>query len=221
MQRNINSIFLSKAEPDNFKATFTQSILIDKDSVNLKEDIDNDKNALMIHARVLDYVKELNGVEFKGQYPLPYTFEYEFANKEMLEKVYKLLFKVKKGVTQINFEGNFVNTGATVQATMDDVTDDVKLLIAMGLYTEEEILTKYASQGNVERRCVLTRPVVRIEGDGDTKATVPQIFTERYTEEDLEIQIENSVSDSDSESIDFSTIMDDEDDDLDWLKELA
>ena len=221
LQRNINSIFLSKAEPDNFKATFTQSILIDKDSVNLKEDVDNDKNALMIHARVLDYVKELNGVEFKGQYPLPYTFEYEFANKEMLEKVYKLLFKVKKGVTQINFEGNFVNTGATVQATMDDVTDDVKLLIAMGLYTEEEILTKYASQGNVERRCVLTRPVVRIEGDGDTKATVPQIFTERYTEEDLEIRIENSVSNSDSESIDFSTIMDDEDDDLDWLKELA
>ena len=37
----------------------------------------------------------------------------------------------------------------------------------------------------------------------------------------IEIRIENSVSDSDSESIDFSTIMDDEDDDLDWLKELA
>ena len=39
--------------------------------------------------------------------------------------------------------------------------DDVKLLIDMGLYTEEEILTKYASQGNLERRYILTRPVVK------------------------------------------------------------
>ena len=48
---------------------------------------------------------------------------------------------------------------------------------------------------------------------------VPQIFAERYTEDDLEIQIENSKSDSDSESLDFSAIIDD-DDDLGWLSEL-
>jgi hypothetical protein len=219
MQRNITSIFLSKTEPENFRATFTQSILIDKDSINLKEDVDKERNSVKIHARVLDYVKELNGVEFKKQYPLPFTFEYEYPSKEAFEKIYKMLFKVKKGVTQINFEGNFINSGATVQATMDDVTDDVKLLIDMGLYTEEEILTKYASQGNLERRYILTRPVVKIEGDEENRVAVPQIFAERYTEDDLEIQIENSKSDSDSESLDFSAIIDD-DDDLGWLSEL-
>lgn len=219
MQRDIRNIYLSKAEPENFKATFTQSILIDKDSINLKEDVDTDKNCVAIHARVLDYVKELNNNTIKGQYPLPFTFEYDFESKEIFEKVYKLLFKVKKNVRQINFEGDFINTGATVQATMDDVTDDVKVLIAMGLYTEEEILTKYASQGGIERRYVLTRPIIRIEGDAENKQTVPQIFDDRYTEEDLTIDISsNSDSNSESEIWDTSAILDDDDDD--WLSEL-
>ena len=220
MQRDIKNIYLSKAEPENFKATFAQSVLIDKDSISLKEDVDTDRNCVTIHTRVLDYVKELNDNIIKGQYPLPFTFEYDFESKEIFEKVYKLLFKVKKNVRQINFEGDFVNTGATVQATMDDVTDDVKALIAMGLYTEEEILTKYAAQGGIERRYVLTRPIVKIEGDAENKQTVPQIFDDRYTEEDLIIDVSsNSNSNSDSEIWDTSAILDDDDDDS-WLSEL-
>ena len=221
MQRDIKSIFLSKAEPENFKASFAQSILIDNDSINLKEDVDTNRKCVSVHARVLDYVKELNGNTIKGQYPLPFTFEYEYESEEIFKKVYKLLFKVKKNIRQINFEGDFINTGATVQATMDDVTDDVKALIAMGLYTEEEILTKYAAQGGIERRYVLTRPIVRIEGDAENKQTVPQIFDDRYTEEDLIINFSsNSDSNSDSDMWDTSAILNDDDDDDSWLNEL-
>ena len=221
MQRDIKSIFLSKAEPENFRASFAQSILIDNDSINLKEDVDTNRKCVSIHARVLDYVKELNGNTVKGQYPLPFTFEYEYESEEIFKKVYKLLFKVKKNIRQINFEGDFINTGATVQATMDDVTDDVKVLIAMGLYTEEEILTKYAAQGGIERRYVLTRPIVRIEGDAENKQTVPQIFDDRYTEEDLIINFSsNSDSNSDSDMWDTSAILNDDDDDDSWLNEL-
>lgn len=221
MQRDIKSIFLSKAEPENFKASFAQSVLIDNDSINLKEDVDTNRKCVSIHARVLDYVKELNGNTVKGQYPLPFTFEYEYESEEIFKKVYKLLFKVKKNIRQINFEGDFINTGATVQATMDDVTDDVKALIAMGLYTEEEILTKYAAQGGIERRYVLTRPIVRIEGDAENKQTVPQIFDDRYTEEDLIINFSsNSDSNSDSDMWDTSAILNDDDDDDSWLNEL-
>ena len=221
MQRDIKSIFLSKAEPENFKASFAQSILIDNDSINLKEDVDTNRKCVLIHARVLDYIKELNGNTIKGQYPLPFTFEYEYESEEIFKKVYKLLFKVKKNIRQINFEGDFINTGATVQATMDDVTDDVKALIAMGLYTEEEILTKYAAQGGIERRYVLTRPIVRIEGDAENKQTVPQIFDDRYTEEDLIIDFSsNSDSNSDSDMWDTSAILNDDDDDDSWLNEL-
>lgn len=221
MQRDIRSIFLSKAEPENFKASFAQSILIDNDSINLKDDVDTNRKCVSVHARVLDYIKELNGNTIKGQYPLPFTFEYEYESEEIFKKVYKLLFKVKKNIRQINFEGDFINTGATVQATMDDVTDDVKALIAMGLYTEEEILTKYAAQGGIERRYVLTRPIVRIEGDAENKQTVPQIFDDRYTEEDLIINFSsNSDSNSDSDMWDTSAILNDDDDDDSWLNEL-
>ncbi|MGF2565564.1 hypothetical protein ACQUWZ_27320, partial [Ralstonia pseudosolanacearum] len=66
---------------------------------------------------------------------------------------------------------------------------------------------------------VLRRPIVRIEGD-ENKQTVPQIFDDRYTEEDLIIEFEdsNSISNSDIDSWDASAILDDDDDA--WLSEL-
>ena len=220
LQRNITSIFLSKAEPENYKATFTQSVLIDKDSLNPKEDVDVENGVAKVHVRILDYAKELNGIEYKGQYPYTFTFDYDFTDKKVFKLFYDKFFNVKKDIRQINFEGAFINSGATITATMDDVPDDVKQLIEMGLYTEEEILTKYAGQGNTERRYVLVRPIIRIEGDDENKVAVPQVFDERYTEADLEIQIENSNSNSDFDSIDTSALIDDSNDDLDWLSEL-
>lgn len=213
MQREINSIFLSKAEPSNFKATFTQSVLLDQDSVDLKNNIDKDKMCLYLDTKVLDYVKELNGTEIKSQYPLPFRFEYGFDDAESLKKVCSTIFKVKAGTyKQINFEGMFVNSGATIQATMDDVTDDVKALIQMGLYTEDEILTRYATQGATERRYILTRPVVKVEGEDDAKRITPQIFDERYLE-----------SDFDFGNASFDAVLAESigDDDMSWLNDLV
>ncbi len=214
MQREINSIFLSRAEPSNFKATFTQSILIDHDSVDLKNNIDMDRKRLYIDTKVLDYVKEIHGREIKSQYPLPFRFEYEFEDKETLKKVYDTIFKVKAGTyTQINFMGEFVNTGAVIQATLEDVPDDIKTLIQMGLYTEEEILTKYAINGAVERRYVLTKPIIKMEGEGDHKIPNLQIFKERYNESDFEfndITLDAVIADSISD-----------DDDMSWLDDLV
>jgi hypothetical protein len=214
MQREINSIFLSRAEPSNFKATFTQSILIDHDSVDLKNNIDMDRKRLYIDTKVLDYVKEIHGREIKSQYPLPFRFEYEFEDKETLKKVYDTIFKVKAGTyTQINFMGEFVSTGAVIQATLEDVPDDIKTLIQMRLYTEEEILTKYAINGAVERRYVLTKPIIKMEGEGDHKIPNLQIFKERYNESDFEfndITLDAVIADSISD-----------DDDMSWLDDLV
>ena len=77
VRKNITSIALSKVDDaSKYKATFTQSILIDKDSASLK-DIDKDKGVIYVNARVLDYVKEVNGIEVKGQYPYNKQFEFE------------------------------------------------------------------------------------------------------------------------------------------------
>lgn len=215
MQRDIQSIFLSKAKPKDFRATFRQSILIDKESVNPKEDIDTEQNRAKIHARVLDYIKELNGVEIKVNYPFNFNFDFDFETKEKFTSFYKAIFKVTKGITQVNFEGEFVNSGAVVQATTEDISDDLKALIDIGMYTEEEVLAKYASN-NFERRYVLVKPILRKEGDGESATVVAQIFKERYTEDELDI---NAITANTVDTDNLAEVMNSDDDD-EWMKEM-
>ena len=215
MQRDIQSIFLSKAEPKDFRATFRQSILLDKESVNPKEDIDTELNRAKIHARVLDYIKEINGVEIKGNYPFNFNFDFDFETKEKFTSFYKAIFKVTKGITQVNFEGEFVNSGAVVQATAEDISDDLKALIDIGMYTEEEVLAKYASN-NYERRYVLVKPILRKEGDGESATVVAQIFKERYTEDELDI---NAITANTVDADNLAEVMNSDDDD-EWMKEM-
>lgn len=185
VRKNITSIVLSKVDDAaNYKATFVQTVLIDKDSASFKN-IDKDKGVLYVDGRVLDYVKEVNGVEVKGQYPYKKQFEFamNFSNEDACKKIMDKLFKVKKGITQITFEGDFVEGGAVVTATWDDLPDDIKDLVEMGVYSKEEALAKCTANGSRERRMVFTKPQIKLVGED--KVPVIQKFEERYTEEDL------------------------------------
>lgn len=226
VRKNITSIVLSKAEPEKFRATFTQSVLLDKASANLKN-IDKDRGIMYVDARVLDYVKEINGVEIKGQYPYPKQFEYAFpdlTNQEQVKKIMDKLFKVKKDVTQVTFEGQFIEGGAVVQATLDDIPQDIKDLIDMGIYTEEEALARCSSSGNREQHMILTKPFIKLVGDD--KTPVMQIFANRYTEDDLYFDIPD-VEDNAEENDNAKEDIDNEDDtetdsssSMDWLNNL-
>lgn len=222
VRKNITSIVLSKVEdPANFKATFTQSILIDKDSASLKN-IDKAKGVMFVDAKVLDYVKEVNGVEVRGQYPFNKTFEFEmnFENEKQCKMIVDKLFKVKKGYTQITFEGKLVESGAVVTATLDDLSDEVKELIEMGLYSEEEALASCTANGSKERRMVLTKPSIRLVGED--KTPVIQKFEERYTEEDLILDYiyENKKDEDDEVPFDADETSADDESGLDWLSSL-
>lgn len=217
VRKTIQSIVLSNVdEPSKYRANFTQSILIDKESASLKK-IDKDKGVMYVDARVLDYVKELNGVEIKGQYPFAKQFEFEvdLTNPELCKKVVDKVFKVKKGITQITFDGDFIEGGATITATMDDVPDDIKDLIAIGVYTEEEALEKCSASGSLERRMVLRKPHIKLVGDD--KIPTLQKFEQKYTEDDLVIDIGG-----DEEELPFDEDEDSSDDDSDmsWLEDL-
>lgn len=217
VRKTIQSIVLSSVdEPSKYRANFTQSILLDKESASLKK-IDKDKGVMYVDARVLDYVKELNGVEIKGQYPFAKQFEFEvdLTNPELCKKVVDKVFKVKKGITQITFDGDFIEGGATITATMDDVPDDIKDLIAIGVYTEEEALEKCSASGSRERRMVLRKPHIKLVGDD--KIPTLQKFEQKYTEDDLVIDIGG-----DEEELPFDEDEDSSDDDSDmsWLEDL-
>ena len=220
VKKNITSIALSKVDDSSkYAARFTQSVLIDKDSTSLKADnIDKDKGVMYVNARVLDYVKEVNGVEVKGQYPYNKQFEFEmdFSNESQCKKIMEKLFKVKKGVTQITFDGEFVESGAVVTATWDDVPDQIKDLVEIGVYSEEEALAKCTANGSRERRMVLKKPQIRLVGED--KTPVVSIYPERYEEEDL--ILDYVFNNKNEDEAPFDAEDEANDGDLDWLNKL-
>lgn len=215
----INSIALSKADDaSKYTARFTQSMLLDKDSASLKT-VDKEKGIMYVDARVLDYVKEINGNEIKGQYPFPKQFEYIFpdlSNAEQCKKIMDKLFKVKKGITQATFEGDLIEGGAVVTATLDDIPDDIKELIECGVFTEEEALVKCSSNGNREQRMIIRKPMIRLVGDD--KQPVAQIFPEKFSEEDLVFDFNNNQEVEKAESGTTATVA--TSDDMSWLDNL-
>lgn len=223
VRKNITSIVLSKVDdPTNYKATFTQTILIDKDSASLKN-IDKDKGVMYVDTKVLDYVKEVNGVEVKGQYPYNKQFEFamDFSNEAACKKIMDKLFKVKKGITQITFEGEFIEGGAVVTATWDDIPNDIKDLVEMGVYTKEEALAKCTSNGSRERRMVLKKPQIKLVRDD--KTPVISRFEEKYKEDDLVLDyvFNNNKSNAEDDKPPFDTDEEsDADSSMDWLNSL-
>lgn len=220
-KKEITSIVLSKVEDESdFKATFSQAILVDSKSIGKK---DEEKGTMALDAYVIDYVgsPKIDGekVEIKKNVVFPITFEVAINEKpEITAKMLQKFFKPKKKGTlnEITVVGNLIEGGAVVNITEDDIPDDIKELIEMGLYSEEEAEKKCAvGNNNREKRMVILKPDIIYVGQGDErKPTVP--FDEgKYEEADLvfyaQVLADAGVeTDNDSEPTDNAS----EDDDL-------
>lgn len=222
VRKNITSIVLSKVDDaSKYVARFTQTILLDKASASLKsENIDKDKGVMYVDARVLDYLKEYNGIEVKGQYPYRKQFEFamDLSNEAQCKKIMEKVFKVKKGITQITFEGELIEGGAVITATWDDVPQDIKDLVDCGVFTEEDALARCSSNGNREQRMVLCKPMVRLMGE--EKTPVLQKFEEQYAEDDLVLDYLYEEANEPEQAEDGETESTDVDNSMDWLNNL-
>ena len=226
VKKEINSVVLSKVDDSSkYSARFTQTMLLTKDSVGKA---DKDTGILPIYAKVLDYVKEYKGKEVKCNIPYEKTFEYELdlSNPELADKVISKVFKVQKGVTEATFEGDLIEGGAVVTATEDDLPDDIKTLIAIGVYTLEEALTKCTVSSGREKRMVIRKPLIKMVEDKEgNKTPTIQKFEKKYDEEDLILDFMISSDDEEKEAETESDVEDaDEEvsasDDNDWLNNL-
>lgn len=223
VRKTIQSIVLSNVDDSSkYVARFTQSVLLDKDSASLK-DVDKDKGVMYVNARVLDYLKELNGVEIRGQYPYNVTFEFpmDLTKPDTCKKIYEKLFKVKKNVRQVTFEGEFVEGGAVVQTSWEDVPDDIKDLVEIGVYSKEEALQKCSANGSRERRMLLKKPHIKLVGDD--KTPVIQVFDDKYTEDELIIDTGAAEDDEEEPPFDEDKSSNESsggDSDMSWLDEL-
>ena len=190
IRKEINSIYLPK-EKDKYKAAFTQSMLLDKYSIGKA---DKEKCTYPITAYNLEKFKEYNGNDLtedgavkSGKFvPLRKTFEYEYnpEDEKSIGRVTKL-FKVKKDITLITCEGVFIEGGAVIQTTEDDLPDDIKELVEIGAYTLEEALALCTENVGKERRMLLTRPVIKLVGEDGEKIPQIQKFDNKYSEDDL------------------------------------
>lgn len=227
VKKEINSLVLSKVEdPADYKAKFLQTMLLTKDSVGKT---DKKTGVTPIYAKVLDYVKEYKGKEVKQNIPYSKSFEYEMDldNPEMNKKVIDKVFKVSKDVTEITFEGDLIEGGATVIPTEDDLPDDIKTLIEIGVYSLEEAIEKCTVNSGREKRMVIRKPHIKMTEDKEgVKTPVLQKFERKYTEDDL---ILDFMFDEESEGNETEEVADNvaeteipfsEDDDNSWLNNL-
>lgn len=223
-KKEITSIVLSKIDDEaDFKATFSQTILVDSKSIGKKND---DKGTMELVAYVIDYVgkPKIDGekIEVKKNVTYPKTFEVAInENPEITAKMLQRFFKPKKGkITEITVTGNLVEGGSTVNITEDDIPDDIKELIEMGLYSEEEAEKKIAvGNGNRKRRMIIVKPDITYVGTGDDRKPTVAFEDGKYDEDDLYFYEQalldagaepSSDDDTDSENEETSS----EDDDL-------
>lgn len=224
VKKDITSIVLSKVEDENdFKATFSQTILIEPKCIGKTLE---EKGTIELDAYVVDYVgkPKVDGkkVEVKKNVVFPKTFEIEInENPEITAKMIERFFDPKKKgqVNEITVAGKLVEGGTTVTITKDDIPDDIKELIEMGVYSEDEAVKKIAvGGGNRERRMIVVKPDIVYVGQGDDRKPTVAFEEGKYEEDDL-IFYEQALlaAGEDSGDTDYtsdSSEMTDEDDEL-------
>ena len=223
VRKEINSIVLSKVDDSSkYTARFVQTMLLTKDSVGKA---DKKTGVLPIYAKVLDYVREYKNKEVKGNIPYDKNFEFELdlTNPETSKKIIEKLFKVKKGVTEITFEGDLIEGGAVINTTEDDLPEDIKTLVELNVYTLEEALAKCTVNSGREKRMVIRKPYIKMVEDKEgNKTPVIQKFEQKYDEEDLILDFMYETKDNETDTEEDSAGISDEivSDDDDWLNNL-
>lgn len=219
IKKEIKSIFLSKAEPEKYRSTFIQTILIDKDCIGK---LDKETNSYPISARVLDYAKMYNDKEVKTNIPFFRQFELEKneENPNVTKALLSKFFKVDKGITEIIVEGNIIEGQQTTVVSEADIPQDILDLIEIGVYSKEEILNKMAVTGTRVKRYVITKPFVQMVGENEEDKK-PKLFIthEKYQEEDLILDFMFAEEDKE-EVIDGKEPEEAETSDDDWMKAL-
>lgn len=222
VKKEINSIFLSKAKQEDYKAVFTQTLLIDGNAIGKP---DKEKAVFPISAYVIDYVGKYDGQEIKKNVAFMKTFELEIdkQNPDNTKKfIKKMLTPKKKGeLVEITVEGEIIEGASLVNVTLDDIPEDIKELIELNILTEEEAIARCAVGGNREKRMIIKKPaIIYIGEDEDRKPTISRDYN-KYKESDL-VFLGQLIDENEDDDIPFDTEDSDsdnnEDDEIDFMK---
>jgi len=225
-EKNKNNEPITK---NDFYARFTQTVLLNKNS---KGDYDDEKGAFNINGYVVEYIGKYKNVEYKNYFVMPKEFEYKISkdNDFRYLKLANKLFEVDEDITATTFEGEIITEGETIQATYEDLPDDIKEYVDDGILDLEEVLDSYATNGSTKRRMVIVKPTTRmIKNDDGTTRMVILSDKKAYKEEDLVdffsiIQNENETEEQEKsieKTVEKATNPEEDAEYLDMLKELG
>ena len=196
VKKEIKSIALSKATEDKFKATFTQTLLLESDAIGKP---DKETRTIPITGLVIDFVKEyqgnkiyrtVNGNKKEGtNLPLPKLFEIEVGEDTNKTTLLLKQFKAKaKKVTELTVDGIFTKGSlVSVEVGEDDIPDDIKELIELEILDKEEVIGKlaFANGGKRPEKMVIKAPNVKIREVNGNKIPVIQKESNKYEEDDI------------------------------------
>ena len=238
VKKTITSLVLSKAEEKDFKATFIQTVLLDKDSIGK---LDKETRTIPISAYIVENIRNsFDGkslIHTKGgktiksmNLPLPKTFN--FLVGEDIEQAKKMLkvFKTKgKGITQLGVNGYFSRGGVnTVSVTETDIPEDIKELIELGYVDKDEILGQISLKngGKKPEQLFIKSPHIKYSGEDVKMPSVDRVDS-LYEEDDIDISmiLDSIIGAKDEEEnltteTDNATSDDSEDDEFDFLNDL-
>jgi hypothetical protein len=192
VRKRINSVFLAKEDASNPpKAKFTQSFLLNKDFLGK---VDKEKNSITATGYVVEYVNKLDDVDVKKNLLMKKTFEFDLNKipEENVKKFVQAFLKFKAGyLLELVVDGEFREGVSTVATTYDDLDNDSKTLVALGMLTVEEALAQRAVTGSREKRMIFNKPhqIESVTKGNDGSEVVTKsvaIIPDKYVEDDVE-----------------------------------
>lgn len=225
VKKEVSSIVLSKAEEKDFKAVFTQPILLAKDCIGK---FDKETMTIPITCRIIEYFKTYNNQEVKTMLPIYKVFDMKIDGEDK-EKANKMLkqFNVSKAkdINLLVVDGYFSKGEVNmVGISEEDIPDDILELIEMGYMTKESILEKMAfanGAGNKKEKMYIKSPHIKFVGE-DVKMPVIDKVAKIYTEDEVDIHLileSLGVKDALDEALEDNEEANEEDEE-DWLADL-
>lgn len=174
-QKTINSIKLVDATEENYTASFTQTIFVDKDCIGKA---DMERKVLPLNVKVAEYVGKYKGVEIKETVPLEVEMELDATAK--IAPWLANNIKKSSGYAKAVILGNFVESGSTEAFDITTLPAEVQQMINDGVLNKEDVQRTVAA-GN-QRQQILSINAIKTaidENKNISAAFEPSAYTSK------------------------------------------
>lgn len=159
---NIKRIYLNERENPVLHADFTMTVITDKDCYDSAEGVD-ENGMIEMNCFVPEYMKEYHGIE-KAIVPLPFKFYLDTKISDNWKKIVSEYFRPSnKFIAETTIEGNIVSVGNTQAVDLNDVTEDIRQLVSLGLISTDELAKIATNNNSLVQMMVFNRPRVIIQ----------------------------------------------------------